>query len=160
MHSLRLVHIFLSDYAGIANRQCQSQHNQICIRTVEAVSVWFQKLAGVGSHELHDLVLTLAWSIRPREYNTQLFPVIILTDFLLYKEVKHIVELFHKLSSWRNGVVFKIFLTICSFSITVELGHKLFVVLCGTVASWSLVIHFTARSHSVQRHQDHLGRLQ
>ena len=127
LHLLWTMYILLPYYEGVLNRQCQTQHDQIGISTIEAVSILWKKVLLIGPNKLHYFMLSFSRSIWSCENNRECFPVFILLYFLLNEEVKHLVKLFHERCAWGYGVVFKILLTVYSVSVSIQFRDVLLV---------------------------------
>ena len=154
------MYILFSDNTGVFDRKREPEHNEVGICAVEAMRVIGVKLRLVGPHKFHDLVLPLTWSVRTRENNTEVLPIIVLLDLLLYEKMQHFVELVHEGGSRRNGVVFEVLLAVCDVSIAIEFGDEILVLLRTPEASSALVVHLAPGGHSVQSHDNHLGGLE
>lgn len=63
------MHVFLPDDTCVFDRKGQAQHDEIGVRPIETVRVIGQETVLVGTNKLHDLVLPLTRSVRPRENN-------------------------------------------------------------------------------------------
>ncbi len=151
--------VLFTDYQSVLYRQSQTQHYQVCVGSVETVSVIGQEVLLVCPHELHDLVLALARGVGASENDAEALPVVVLFNFFLDEEVEHVIELFHEGSARRNGVVFEVFLTVSHVGVAVE-AFDIVLIFLGTAETTSaLVVHLAARGHSVEGHDDHLGGL-
>jgi len=146
------MNILLSDNADIFHRQCQAQHDQVSVSSIQAMTIVWWELMFVASDPLHNLVFTFTWTIRSSENNTEIFPIIILFDLFLNEKVDHFVEFFHELSTGWNGIVFEVLLTIASVLLIVPIKsfYKLFVVSGTLKSSCSLIVHFWSWSDTIQ----------
>lgn len=71
----------------------------------------------------------------------------------------HLIEFLHEFSSWRDGVVLEVLLTVCRALLVVAIKsfNKLFVISCAFEPSGSLVVHFGSWSNTIQSQEDHFS---
>lgn len=55
--------ILLPDNACIFYGKSETQHDEICVCSIEAVGIVIVKLLPIPSHELHNLMFSLSWRI-------------------------------------------------------------------------------------------------
>ena len=67
------------------------------------------------------------------------------------------IKLLHEAGSWRDRIVFEVFLTVSNACIPIELFDVLLVLLGTSEPARPLVVHFAAGSHSIKSHYDHFG---
>ena len=81
--------ILLPNNANILHGQHQAQHNQISIRSIQTMRIIGSKLRLIGANPLHDFMFALARAIATGKNDGDVFPIVVLGDFLLDEEGDH-----------------------------------------------------------------------
>lgn len=113
--------VFLTDDAGVLEREGEAKHDEVGICSVKTVGVIREEGVLVGPDELHNLMLSLSRSVRSSEHNGESLPVLVLLNLLQQEEVDHLVQLLHEAGAWRNRVVLEVLLAVGNVRVAVQL---------------------------------------
>ena len=145
-----LDHVLLPDDREVGLVRQQTQHDQICVCSVEAMSCVGVVVRVVASltYVVKHFMLTFTWDGSVGEdARDEVLVQGVCIELILDEEVELLAEVCHELGAWGDGVAVEEFRHLLAPRLDLRLEKGAFT---GTFeSSSSLLIHFGARSHTV-----------